>query len=644
MVDRESIRDEHRNDPRANESTALLEPQSSSSIDRPEKLMGEDDIVYVLEDGDLEVRDRANEDIQSPLRSVNNVLQEAENLLTDGPLEKPLKSRTRVLMDEVDVEFSPVQKHSIPGQPIEVVVRHSKVTAKGRNGENSDEDDDNEDMNGTSKNTNHTEAKRKTSKLGVLREGEQEEFYRQRDREEGLGSSRQNTTKSTPSGGWKKGHRRAFSMPNAKGEKMTLAVIQDHKQSNDGNLHSRKIVRYRLHANKAIHGGKPITKAIFLPEKNNRREATVRFDEIRNADSDDDNELEVEINEEEITYPGDLGTGKGSRTVMKRFWEARWKVQNFEMLPDWLQDNEYLRTGHRPPLASFSSCFKSIFAIHTETGNIWTHMYGCVAFIGIALWFLTRPADSVQFMEKLIFSAFFFGAVVCMGMSFVFHTVQCHSDHVSKFFSKLDYTGISLLIVGSFIPWIYYGFYCRPQPMIIYITMISILGIAAMIVSLWDKFAEPKFRPVRAGVFVAMGLSSIFPAIHFFVTDGFWVMWNEAGLMWLLVMGFFYLFGAALYATRIPERFFPGKCDYWFQSHQLFHTFVVLAAFIHFHGITEVAMKRLEKGSCAEQLLQRYGVESNPTWLGTLLGLDQPPDTINWTPDPNDIIFKNNTL
>lgn len=26
---------------------------------------------------------------------------------------------------------------------------------------------------------------------------------------------------------WKKGHRRAWSMPNAKGEKMTVAVIQD---------------------------------------------------------------------------------------------------------------------------------------------------------------------------------------------------------------------------------------------------------------------------------------------------------------------------------------------------------------------------------------------------------------------------------
>ena len=31
--------------------------------------------------------------------------------------------------------------------------------------------------------------------------------------------------------------------------------------------------------------------------------------------------------------------------------------------------------------------------------------------------------------------------------------------------------GISLLIVGSFIPWIYYGFYCRREPKITYIAV-----------------------------------------------------------------------------------------------------------------------------------------------------------------------------
>lgn len=76
-------------------------------------------------------------------------------------------------------------------------------------------------------------------------------------------------------------------------------------------------------------------------------------------------------------------------------------------------------------------------------------------------------------------------------------------------FFRLDYTGITLLIVGSFIPWIFYGFYCRFIPKIIYISMIFVLGIAAMIVSLWDRFAEPRFRPLRAGIFAAMGLSGM---------------------------------------------------------------------------------------------------------------------------------------
>lgn len=65
-----------------------------------------------------------------------------------------------------------------------------------------------------------------------------------------------------------------------------------------------------------------------------------------------------------------------------------------------------------------------------------------------------------------------------------------------------------MLIVGSFVPWIYYAFYCRTLPKTIYMTMIIVLGFMALIVALWDRFATPKLRPVRAGVFVMMGLSS----------------------------------------------------------------------------------------------------------------------------------------
>ncbi|EJW79571.1 hypothetical protein WUBG_09520, partial [Wuchereria bancrofti] len=278
-------------------------------------------------------------------------------------------------------------------------------------------------------------------------------------------------------------------------------------------------------------------------------------------------------------------------------WEATWRVQKFEYLPEWLQDNEYLRHGHRPPLPSFAQCFRSILSIHTETGNIWTHLIGCLAFALLAAWFMTRPDTDIRFQEKVVFSFFFAGAIICLGMSFTFHTVSCHSVAVVRIFCKLDYLGISLLIVGSFVPWLYYGFYCRREPKITYIAMVCVLGLGAVIVSLWDKFSESRYRPLRAGVFLAMGCSGVVPTIHFMITDGVRTLFEDAAFHWLLLMASLYIFGTLLYATRIPERFFPGKCDILFQSHQLFHICVVVAAFVHYYGISEMAMHRI-RASC----------------------------------------------
>ena len=66
---------------------------------------------------------------------------------------------------------------------------------------------------------------------------------------------------------------------------------------------------------------------------------------------------------------------------------------------------------------------------------------------------------------------------------------------------RLDYSGIAFLIVGSFIPCLYYGFYCRRTTQIIYMVTVSTLGILCIIISLWDKFGTPKYRPLRAGKF-----------------------------------------------------------------------------------------------------------------------------------------------
>ena len=127
----------------------------------------------------------------------------------------------------------------------------------------------------------------------------------------------------------------------------------------------------------------------------------------------------------------------------------------------------------------------------------------------------------------------------------------------------------------------------------IYLSVAAVLGVSAIVVSLWDEFAEPEYRSLRAGrlllshfhhfylsnlklietivftgVFIAFGLSGAIPAIHYAVMEGWMNAITYASLGWLILMGALYILGALLYAGRIPERYFPGKCDIWVSTVQ----------------------------------------------------------------------------
>ncbi|XP_046401249.1 adiponectin receptor protein [Ischnura elegans] len=323
---------------------------------------------------------------------------------------------------------------------------------------------------------------------------------------------------------------------------------------------------------------------------------------------EDDTLLTHEITEalREGKLIGDLeqlganGTETAEELLRRVYMGASWGVCHFHHLPKWLQDNDFLRKGHRPPLPSFHACFRSIFRVHTETGNIWTHLLSCVAFIVMEIYVLTRPSIYLTLWDKLAFACFLNGAILCLGLSFLFHTLHCHSEFVGKLFSKLDYCGIATLIMGSYVPWLYYGFYCESKQMLIYLSVVLFLGISSFVVSLWDRFSEPRFRALRAGVFMGFGLSGVIPAVHYAVSQGWLNAVNQAALGPLILMGALYILGALFYTLRIPERFFPGSCDIIGQSHQIFHILVFLAALVHFYGISEMAMYRMAVGECAD--------------------------------------------
>lgn len=75
--------------------------------------------------------------------------------------------------------------------------------------------------------------------------------------------------------------------------------------------------------------------------------------------------------------------------------------------------------------------------------------------------------------DVLVFSCFFAGAVLCLGMNAAFHALVDHSEAVARWGNKLDYTGIVALIVGSYVPALYYGFFCRPALLAAYLDLVS---------------------------------------------------------------------------------------------------------------------------------------------------------------------------
>lgn len=58
-------------------------------------------------------------------------------------------------------------------------------------------------------------------------------------------------------------------------------------------------------------------------------------------------------------------------------------------------------------------------------------------------------------------------------------------------------------------------------------------------------------------MFVAMGLSAVFPVLHGIELYGFQKMRDGMGLTWLLLEGFLYILGAGLYAVS-PMKTLPS--------------------------------------------------------------------------------------
>lgn len=306
------------------------------------------------------------------------------------------------------------------------------------------------------------------------------------------------------------------------------------------------------------------------------------------------------------------------------------KLLKFESLPDYMQDNEFIRDHYRCewPL---KHVVLSVFSVHNETLNIWTHLVGFAIFLWLTAMSLTEKAtvenlvgsffrpgsdgplmmmmnkkangSDAFFLESYLrhipkpsilhvkgdsdvipkwpWFIFLGGAMCCLICSSLAHLFACHSRRFYLFFWRLDYAGISLMIICSFFAPIYYAFSCHPYWRLVYLASITGFGSLAIVTLLAPALASGRFRSFRANLFLTMGFSGVIPAAHAVI-----LYWDKnpqipVALGYEIAMGLLYAAGAGFYTSRIPERWRPGAFDIVGQSHQIFHVLVVAAALAH---------------------------------------------------------------
>ena len=139
----------------------------------------------------------------------------------------------------------------------------------------------------------------------------------------------------------------------------------------------------------------------------------------------------------------------------------------------------FIDYGYRSRHSSFYDVFLSLFSLHNETTNIWSHLIGCICcFIaGINcitdLWFHSKDS-----LEISAFLSFIICACFCLLSSCVYHWFGCLSESCHKSLLALDQFGVGLLVASSFLPGVYYGFYCSPTAQVFHFVLTGIVLIS----------------------------------------------------------------------------------------------------------------------------------------------------------------------
>lgn len=167
-------------------------------------------------------------------------------------------------------------------------------------------------------------------------------------------------------------------------------------------------------------------------------------------------------------------------------------------------------------------------------------------------------------------------------------------------FACVDYTGISFLVAASILTTEWTAFYCEPVSRSVYMSLTAVLGIAGTILPWKESFNRADMVWARVGFYVSLAATGFAPVLQLNLTRGIeWTFYFYAPITKSVCV---YLVGALVYASHVPEKWWPGLFDYAGGSHNLWHLAVLGGILFHYMAMMELyqgAFKRAGECGCS---------------------------------------------
>ncbi|KAI7799119.1 progestin and adipoQ receptor family member VII [Triplophysa rosa] len=271
-------------------------------------------------------------------------------------------------------------------------------------------------------------------------------------------------------------------------------------------------------------------------------------------------------------------------------------------MPDTLSDTEvphffrerYVRSGYRPLHRNWQYYFWSLIQCHNETINVWTHLLGALVVLTRTAQ-LTETVDFINDLHSWALLILLLSSVAYMTFSTLAHLLAAKSEVCHYAFFFLDYVGVALYQYGSAVAHYYYAIEesWHEQVQGLFMPVASLLCCLSCFCccygTYWNYSLPHWVRKVSQVVPSAIAYSwDSSPVFH---RISLWLLswtWSDSRSTSALTFHFgqvvFFLSSVFFFTHPLPQRWFPGHCDFLGQGHQIFHVLLVLCTLCQIHA------------------------------------------------------------